>query len=149
MFESREIGWRRRVWRAALVLITNVFLWFVIGNLLSSLIAGSIPTTSFTSSLVLTYGIVITALQTLGALTEGMALSVPFNSASYIASAYFTYLALDGGKLSVAVQGLRIQLVFPLLLFMLMLPSLINVVRIPLIYLLEGSEAGREAKDIP
>ncbi|TLY00303.1 MAG: hypothetical protein E6K90_04080 [Thaumarchaeota archaeon] len=149
MFERRETGWRRRVLRAALVLLTNVFIWFVIGNLLSSLIAGSIPTTSFTSSLVLTYGIVITALQTLGALTEGMALSVPFNSASYIASAYFTYLALDGGKLSVAVQGLRIQLVFPLLLFMLMLPSLINVVRIPLIYLLEGSEAGREAKDIP
>ena len=149
MFESREIGWRRRVWRASLVLITNVFIWFVIGNLLSSLITGSIPTTSFTNSLVLTYGIVITALQTLGALTEGMALSVPFNSASYIASAYFTYLALDGGKLSIAVRGLRIELVFPLLLFLLMLPSLINVVRIPLIYLLEGSEAGREAKDIP
>ncbi len=149
MFESREIGWRRRVSRASLVLITNVFIWFVIGNLLSSLITGSIPTTSFTNSLVLTYGIVITALQTLGALTEGMALSVPFNSASYIASAYFTYLALDGGKLSVAVRGLRIELVFPLLLFLLMLPSLINVVRIPLIYLLEGSEAGREAKDIP
>ena len=149
MFESREVGWRHRVWRAALVLITNVLIWFVVGNLLSSLITGSIPTTSFTSSLVLTYGIIITALQTLGALTEGMALSVPINSASYIASAYFTYLALDGGKLSVAVQGLRIQLVFPLLLFMLMLPSLINVVRIPLIYLLEGSEAGREAKDIP
>jgi len=149
LFESREIGWRRRVSRASLVLITNVFIWFVIGNLLSSLITGSIPTTSFTNSLVLTYGIVITALQTLGALTEGMALSVPFNSASYIASAYFTYLALDGGKLSVAVRGLRIELVFPLLLFLLMLPSLINVVRIPLIYLLEGSEAGREAKDIP
>jgi len=149
LFESREIGWRRRVWRAALVLITNVFLWFVIGNLLSSLITGSIPTTSFTNSLVLTYGIVITALQTLGALTEGMALSVPFNSASYIASAYFTYLALDGGKLSVAVRGLRIELAFPLLLFMLVLPSLVNVVRIPLTYLLEGSEAGREAKDIP
>ncbi len=149
MFESREIGWRRRVSRASLVLITNVFIWFVIGNLLSSLITGSIPTTSFTNSLVLTYGIVITALQTLGALTEGMALSVPFNSASYIASAYFTYLALDGGKLSIAVRGLRIELVFPLLLFLLMLPSLINVVRIPLIYLLEGSEAGREAKDIP
>jgi len=149
LFESREIGWRRRIWRASLVLITNVFIWFVIGNLLSSLITGSIPTTSFTNSLVLTYGIVITALQTLGALTEGMALSVPFNSASYIASAYFTYLALDGGKLSIAVRGLRIELVFPLLLFLLMLPSLINVVRIPLIYLLEGSEAGREAKDIP
>ncbi len=149
MFESREIGWRRRVWRAAIVLITNVFLWFVIGNLLSSLITGSIPTTSFTNSLVLTYGIVITALQTLGALTEGMALSVPFNSASYIASAYFTYLALDGGKLSVAVRGLRIELAFPLLLFMLVLPSLVNVVRIPLTYLLEGSEAGREAKDMP
>jgi len=149
LFESREIGWRRRVWRAAIVLITNVFLWFVIGNLLSSLITGSIPTTSFTNSLVLTYGIVITALQTLGALTEGMALSVPFNSASYIASAYFTYLALDGGKLSVAVRGLRIELAFPLLLFMLVLPSLVNVVRIPLTYLLEGSEAGREAKDMP
>ena len=149
MFESREIGWRRRVWRAAIVLITNVFLWFVIGNLLSSLITGSIPTTSFTNSLVLTYGIVITALQTLGAITEGMALSVPFNSASYIASAYFTYLALDGGKLSVAVRGFRIELAFPLLLFMLMLPSLVNVVRIPLTYLLEGSETGREAKDIP
>jgi len=149
MFESREVGWRHRAWRASLVLITNLLLWFGVGIFLSSFITGSIPTTSFTSTLVLTYGIVITALQTLGALTEGMALSVPFNSASYIASAYFTYVALDGGKLSIAVQGLRIQLVFPLLLFLLMLPSLVNVVRIPLTYLLEGSEAGREAKDIP
>src|SRR2546425_9451196 len=149
MFESTEIGWRHRVFRAALVLTTNVIIWFVVGGLLSGLITGSIPTTSFTSTLVLTYGIVITALQTMGALTEGMALSVPFNSASYIASAYFTYLALDGGKFSLAVRGLRIQLAFPLLLFLLMLPSLVNVVRIPLTYLLEGSEAGREAKDIP
>ena len=149
MFESREVGWRHRVWRAALVLVTNALLWFGVGNFLSSSITGSIPTTTFTSTLVLTYGIIITSLQTLGALTEGMALSVPFNSASYIASAYFTYLALDGGKLSIAVQGLRIQLVFPLLLFLLMLPSLVNVVRIPLTYLLEGSEAGREAKEIP
>ena len=149
MFESSEIGWRHRVFRAALVLTTNVIIWFVLGNLLSGLITGSIPTTSFTSSLVLTYGIVITALQTLGALTEGMAISIVFNSASYIASAYFTFVAMDGGKLSVAVRGLRIQLNFPLLLFLVMLPSLVNVVRIPLTYLLEGSEAGREAKDIP
>ncbi len=148
MFESKEVGWRRRVTRAAFALITNAVLWLGL-NLSSTLVAGSIPTIPFTTPLILTYGIIITALQTLGALTEGMAVSVPFNSASYIASAYFTYVALDGGNLSLASQGIRIKLVFPLLLFLLMLPSLFNVVRIPLTYLLEGSEAGREAKDLP
>src|SRR5438445_13631230 len=114
MFERTEIGWRNRVFRAAVVLTINVIIWFVLGNLLSSLITGSIPTTSFTNSLVLTYGIVITALQTLGALTEGMALSVPFNSASYIASAYLSYLSLVGWMLSISVCSYRLELVFPL-----------------------------------
>jgi hypothetical protein len=149
MFESREIGWRHRVTRAAFTLISNFLIWFVIGNYVASLFTQSVPTTPFTTSLVLTYGIVITALQTLGSLTEGMGLSVPFNSGSYIASAYFTYVASSGGNLSIAYQGIRIGISFPLLLFLLMLPSLFNVVRIPLTYLLEGSEAGKEAKDVP
>ena len=135
--------------RAAFTLISNFLIWFVIGNYLASLFSKSVPTTPFTTSLVLTYGIVITALQTLGSLTEGMGLSVPFNSGSYIASAYFTYVAADGGNLIIAYQGIRIQIAFPLLLFLLMLPSLFNVLRIPLTYLLDGSEAGREAKDLP
>ena len=149
MFERREVGWGHRVSRAAFTLISNLIIWFVIGNYLASLFEKSVPTTPFTSSLVVTYGIVITALQTLGSLTEGMGLSVPFNSASYIASAYFTYVAASAGKISLTYQGIRIQIAFPLLLFLLMLPSLFNVVRIPLTYLLEGSEAGREAKDLP
>src|SRR5438445_12572759 len=100
MFESTEIGWRHRVFRSALVLTTNVIIWFVLGNLLSGLITGSIPTTSFTSSLVLTYGIVITALQTMAALTEGRTVSIVINSASYVASAYFTSVAMHGGTVT-------------------------------------------------
>jgi len=149
VIESRQIGWGHRVIRAALTLITNVVVWVLVPNLLSGFVTSSIPTTSFTTTLVITFGIVITALQTLGALTEGMTLSIPFNSASYVASAYYIYIAADKGNLSLAYQGIRIQIVFPLLLFLLMLPSLFNVVRIPITFLLEMSEAGQEAKPVP
>ena len=149
MMESGEVRWWRRIARASLTLATNVVVWVLIPSFLSSAITSYVPTTSFTSSLVITYGIVVTALQTLGALTKGMAISIPFNSASYIASAYYIYVAADKGNLALSYSGIQIQIAFPLLLFLLMLPSLFNTVRIPITYLLEESEAGKEAKALP
>ncbi len=149
MMETREIGWVRRISGAAFTLAINAVVWVLIPNFLSGAIASYVPATSFTSTLVITFGIVITALQTLGSLTKGMAISIPFNSASYIASAYYIYVAADKGNLALSYSGIQIQIAFPLLLFLLMLPSLFNTVRIPITYLLEESEAGKEAKALP
>jgi len=149
MMEESEVRWWRNIPRAAFILASNAVVWILIPNFLSNAITSYVPTTSLTSSLVITYGIVVTALQTLGALTRGMAISIPFNSASYIASAYYIYVAADKGVLALSYSGIEIRISFPLLLFLLMLPSLFNAVRVPITYLLEESEAGKEARVLP
>ncbi len=100
-----------------------------------------------TGTLIYTFGALITALQVLGALTEGHVLSVPFNSGSYLASALYIWLGTGGGRLSFAASGYQFVLSFQPLLFLLILPSLFSAIRTPLTYLLEQSEAGQAASD--
>lgn len=73
-----------------------------------------------------------------------MGLSVPFNSGSYIASAYYIFAAANGGILTVAEGGFSIELDFQLIVALMMLASLFNAVRIPITYLLEQTEASVE-----
>ncbi len=141
--ESREITWGRRISKAAMTVFLNVVVWILIPFLLSSRLS-SLALPSFTSSFVLTYGLIVTILQAAGALTEGMGLSVPFNSGSYIASAYYILVATNGGVLKIAEQGLAIELDFQLIVGLMVLASLFNAVRIPIAYLLEQTEASRE-----
>jgi hypothetical protein len=143
MLESpRGITWGRRISNAALTVILNVIVWILIPFVLSSRLSGlALP--GFTSTFVLTFGIIVTMLQAGGALTEGMGLSVPFNSGSYIASAYYIFAATNGGILNVAERGLTIELDFQLIVGLMMLASLFNAVRIPITYLLEQTEASR------
>jgi hypothetical protein len=135
------------VLHAVRVLLLNVLVWFVIPSYLFSLLQNSQTSLPVSTTLIFTFGTIITALQVLGALTEGMAVSVPFNSGSYIASAYYVWVVLDGGKLSFSAQGLSLTLNFPVLVFLFIVPLLFNVIRFPLTYLLEMSEAAKAAKD--
>lgn len=140
---SRAITWGRRISKAAMTVILNIVVWILIPYLLSSRLSGlALP--AFTSTFVITYGLIVTMLQAAGAVTEGMGLSVPFNSGSYIASAYYILVATNGGVLNMAVRGLTIELDFQLVVGLMVLASLFNAVRIPIAYLLEQTEPSRE-----
>ncbi len=139
----RGITWGRRISNAAMTVILNTVIWILIPYLLSSRLSGlALP--AFSSTFVLTYGLIVTMLQAGGAVTEGMGLSVPFNSGSYIASAYYILVATNGGVLNIVERGLAIELDFQLVVGLMVLASLFNAFRIPIAYLLEQTEPSRE-----
>jgi hypothetical protein len=127
----------------------NAVMWVVVPLFLYRSLGESLSTASFAVSLpfILAFGIPITVLQALGALTMGMAPSVLFLSGSYLAEAFYIWSAANGGVLSFKVQAISVGLFFQPLLFLLMLPSLFWSVRVPLTFLLEQSEAGQPSPD--
>ncbi|HMD79295.1 MAG TPA: hypothetical protein VKF39_04850, partial [Nitrososphaerales archaeon] len=90
---------------------------------------------------------VITGLQVLGALTEGMIISVPFESGGYLAVAIYIYLAVDGGILALTTSGLGFVFSFQPLIFLLVLPPLYGALRTPVTYLMDYHEAARPSPD--
>ena len=145
---GESYGKRRRVLRALVLLVINTVLWILVPSLISSEIVSLLPSTPLASlSFIYAFGAMITGLQVLGALTEGMVVSVPFFSGSYVASAYYLWVAGEGGVLSTNVQGLQLTIEFRLLLFLLVLASLFNAARAPLYFLLHQSEVSRPAPD--
>jgi hypothetical protein len=147
MRERTEITWSRRIVKVIYVVVINIVLWIVVPNLLISFLARSVPNLESTGEIIYVYGAIITALQALGALTEGSALSVPFNSGSYIASAYYIYIITNGGLLAFSSRGIALELNFQLLLALMVLASLFNALRYPIVYLLDQSEASKGATD--
>jgi hypothetical protein len=148
MEEEERSPWPGRLASAAFAFVVNAMLWFVLPSLLFGLISQGAPQLPITSGLIQAFGAVITALETLGALTSGTAVSVPLKSGGYLVSAYYIWRATDGGRIVVAYQGLLFGLTFVPLLYLFMLPSLFSAIRVPIAYLLEQSEAGQEAKGI-
>jgi hypothetical protein len=146
---SPKVTWRRRILRAVLLLTINAVFWVVIPSFVYQALAGSLPTTGVALSpiFIYTFGVIITGLQVLAALTEGMTVSVPLATGSHIASAYYIWAAVDGGILAVSQAGIRLTLSFQPLLFLLVLPSLFGAVRVPLNYLLEDHEAANPAAE--
>ncbi len=147
---GEKVSLRRRVFNASIALVLNLIVWVIIPSLISSSLAGagsSIPLGNL--QFVYAFGAVITGLQVLGALTEGMAVSVPLISGAFVAAAFYVWEAVDGGRLSFDASGLPVTLTFQTLLFLLILPPLFNAVRVPLEFLLERSEAAMPAKELP
>lgn len=70
------------------------------------------------------------------ALTEGMAVSVPFLSALALLSAVYLWLATNGGDLTFTAAGVTIGLQFRLLVLVFVVPSLWGVFKAPLSYVL-------------
>jgi len=149
MFEERRITWRRRISRAVMVMLLNVILWIVIPSLLLSYLAGLTPSSSGTiePASVYAFGFAIAGLQVLGALTEGMTISVPFVTGSYVTMAYYFYQSVNGGTLDLVASGIGISLWFQPLIYLLMLPILMLAIRTPLIYLADDHEAARPASN--
>lgn len=131
-------------------LVLNVTLWVVIPLFIFGLVSQSLPPgslTTITPTLIYAFGAIITGLQVLGALTEGMGASIPFVTGSHIASAYYIYAAVNGGTLALSAGGMGLSLDFRPLLYLMMLPSLFGALRAPLAYVAEEHEAGRPAQD--
>jgi hypothetical protein len=149
LFEERRITWKRRISRAIMQLVLNATLWLIMPLLIFGLISKSLPSSplTITSTFIYAFGATITGLQVLGALTEGMGVSIPLVTGSYIASAYYIYAAVDGGTLALSTSGTGLLLDFRPLLYLMMLPSLFSAIRTPLAYLAEEHEAARPASD--
>ncbi len=149
MMSETEYTLSYRVSRAALVVLFNIVLWVVVPSIIFGELQRLSPSSpiNFSSDFIYTFGATITALQAIGALTTGMALSVPFVAGSYIAEAYYIWAAVDGGMLAFSAAGLAVSLSFQPLLFLLMLAPLFNAVKAPINYLLDQSEASRPASD--
>lgn len=128
------------------MLVFNALLWLVIPMFIAGYLS-SIPSYPLTNSVVSSFGAVIVALQVGGALAEESAVAVPLLSGSYLAEAYFIWVATDGGHLAVTAAGLQVTLAFQPLLFLLMLPSLFSTVKAPLTFLLEKSAAAGPAHE--
>jgi len=149
LFEDLGVSWRRRISRAIVSLVINLILWVVIPSYLFGLISGLAPSNALTitPAFVYAFGFTITGLQVLGALTEGMAASVPLMTGSYVAMAYYIYAAVNGGTLALTAAGIGISLDFQPLLYLLVLPPLFSAVRTPLTYLADEHEAARPSTD--
>lgn len=149
-----DIPMGRRISGATRLLVANVIVWILIPAVISSEIGASISSLPLANpEFIYTFGSIVVGLQVLGALTEGSAASEVFTSGSYVASAYYIWTAGGGGTFSfstmTAAQPLSLSVDFKTLLFLLVLPSLVGAIRIPLVFLLDRSEAGQPARDLP
>jgi len=134
--------------KAALVFVVNAALWILLPGLLGQYLSRALPSTPLAiPTFVYTFGAAITGLLVLGALTEGMATSIPFTSGAYFVQAYYIWTATNGGNIAVSASGTSILLTFVPLVTLLMLPSLFSAIRGPLTFLLEDSEVARQAPD--
>lgn len=132
-----------------MLLLLNVVLFVFIPAILLRYVAilvppGSIP---FSLTLIYAFGAVITGLQVLSALTEGMGVSAAFESGSFLATAAYIWVVVDGGTLALSAGGLRFVLSFQPLLFLAVLPPLYGALRAPLSYLLDLHEASNPSPD--
>jgi len=151
---GEKTPWTSRVLRAAVTGALNLALWILIPFYFYHLLSGTqglsgavsgLP--AFTPDYIFAFGATITGLEVMGALTAGSAISVPFVSGGYLASAYYVYPIVSGGSLAVAASGLQFSFSFEPLLYLLILPSLFSAVKQPITFLLEQTESGRAASD--
>ncbi len=147
---GEKVRLRNRAFKATVTLVVNAIAWIVIPSYISSLIAGTLPSIPLANlQFIYTFGAIITGLEVIGALTDGSAVSVPFVSGGYVATAFYIWLAVDGGVLSLSASGIDLTLVFKTLVFLMIIPALFNAIKAPLSFLLERSEIARPARPAP
>ncbi|MDA4119908.1 MAG: hypothetical protein OK436_04915 [Thaumarchaeota archaeon] len=133
---GQKISTRRRILKASWVLIINVLLWIVVPYYVGIYLGKLVPSSPITiPTFVYEFGIVLTILEVAAALTQGMAVSVPFISAAALVSALYLWMITNGGSLAVSAQGTSIVLEFQLLVYLLIVPSLWAALRAPLSYI--------------
>jgi len=133
---GQKISTRRRILKASWVLVLNVLLWIVVPYYVGMFLSKYIPSSPITIPVfVYEFGIVLTGLEVAAALTQGMAISVPFISGAALVSALYLWMITNGGNLAVSAQGTTLVLGFQLLVYLLIVPSLWAAVKAPLSYI--------------
>jgi len=146
---GEKVSLERRVAKASLVAVFNAVLWVLLPSLLGETLSRALPSTPLAiPSFVYAFGAAITALQTVAALTEGMAVSVPFTAGAYVTEAYYIWTATSGGNLALSVSGVSFVIAFAPLVYLMMVPPLFGALRAPITFLLEETEASRPAPDV-
>jgi hypothetical protein len=141
---------RRRVLKAVEVVALNVVFWILIPYYAGVLLSSYAPSSPLTiPAFVYEFGLLITVLEVGAALTEGMAVSVPFVSTVSLVSALYLWLALEGGKIAVTAAGIGIVLGFQPLLYLIIVPSLWGAARAPLSYLVRRRAAAKDRASVP
>jgi hypothetical protein len=126
---------RKRVRKALVGLVINAVLWIAVPYYIGSYLAKAIPSTPLSiPTFVYEFGAVIIALEVIIALTQGMALQVPFVSGLALFSAYYLWVVTDGGNLSVIAGGVSVLLQFQPIVYVMILPSIWAAIRAPLAY---------------
>jgi len=132
-----------RIASAAFALVVNAIFWFAVPLYLIGVISQTSAGTDLTYGLVVAFGATITAIEVLAALTRGSALAAVFNAGASLASAFYVYLATGGGTLSVTASGVTVEVSFPVLVALMILPSFFNAARLGVTFLLEESEGSQ------
>lgn len=133
---GQKISARRRILKASWVLFLNLLVWIIVPYYIGMFLSKWIPSSPITIPVIVyEFGIVLTILEVAAALTQGMAISVPFISAAALVSALYLWMITNGGNLAVSAQGTSIVLGFQLLVYLLIVPSLWAALRAPLSYM--------------
>lgn len=147
---GQKISTRRRILKASWVLIVNVLLWIVVPYYAGVYLAKLVPSSPITIPIfVYEFGIVLTILEVAAALTQGMAISVPFISGAALVSALYLWMITNGGNLAVSAQGTTLVLGFQLLVYLLIVPSLWAAIRAPLSYIVHRRNMQTEVPSNP
>jgi hypothetical protein len=141
----------RRLLKAAEVVAINVVFWVLIPYYAGVLLSSYAPSSPLTvPTFIYEFGLLITVMEVGAALTEGMAVSVPFVSAVSLTSAVYLWLALEGGTLAVSTGSIALVLGFQPLLYVLIVPSLWGAAKAPLSYMVRRRAAGsKQAESVP
>ena len=113
--------------RAALSLIVSLILWYYVPSLLLKVVAT--PPAIYTQGGLLVFALLIGVLSALGYMFEDEPFGLIFGMGSNLATVVFLFLATNGGMLSFQAEGVSVTANFEPLLFLLILPSVLSIVR--------------------
>jgi hypothetical protein len=144
---SGRPGLSSRLASAALALAVNLLFWFIVPYYLLGSLEQSSSGIPLTYGLIYVFGATITAIEVVAALTKGTAVATIFNAGGSLATAFYIYLSTGGGDLSITSSGVTVDLSFPVLLTLILLPPMFNALRLGISYLLDESEGSRPMLD--
>ncbi|MDA4121271.1 MAG: hypothetical protein OK404_02550 [Thaumarchaeota archaeon] len=140
----------KRVVKAIWTTVLNVAVWIIAPYYLGTFLASVAPSTPLAiPTFVYEFGIIITVLEAAAVLTEGMAVSVPFVSATSLLMAYYLWLATEGGRIAVSAGGTNIVIGFQVLVYILMIPSLWGAIKAPMVYMVRRRAAQQAPPSAP
>lgn len=113
--------------RATLALVTSLILWYYVPSLLLHDLSS--PPVIFTQEGLLAFALVIGILAALGYMFEDGPVGFMCGLGGNLATIVFLYMATDGGVMTFQAEGLSMTADFQPLLFLLILPSTLSLVR--------------------